>query len=79
MGELLHGACRSRALRFAGIPAEPFLIGKLGSSVEMCHLNTPRNTTASELGVTRQTLYRHIGPGGELRPDGQKLMAKHAA
>lgn len=28
-----------------------------------------------ELGVTRQTLYRHVGPKGELRPDGEKLLA----
>jgi len=34
---------------------------------------------AGELGVTQQTLYRHIGPGGELRPDGQKLTAKRTA
>ncbi len=27
-----------------------------------------------ELGVTRQTLYRHISPKGELRPDGKKLL-----
>lgn len=26
-----------------------------------------------ELGVTRQTLYRHVSPKGELRPDGKKL------
>lgn len=30
---------------------------------------------AEELGVTRQTLYRHIGPDGALRPDGERLMA----
>ena len=29
-----------------------------------------------ELGVTRQTLYRHVGPDGKLRPDGEKLLAK---
>jgi DNA-binding phage protein len=29
-----------------------------------------------ELGVTRQTLYRHVSPSGELRPDGAKLTAK---
>lgn len=29
----------------------------------------------SELGVTRQTLYRHVSPKGELRPDGSKLLA----
>jgi len=27
-----------------------------------------------ELGVTRQTLYRHVSPKGELRPDGTKLL-----
>ncbi|MDQ0095159.1 recombinase family protein [Paeniglutamicibacter psychrophenolicus] len=27
-----------------------------------------------ELGVTRQTLYRHVSPTGELRPDGKKLL-----
>ncbi|MXS81471.1 Hin recombinase [Nitrosomonas sp. GH22] len=27
-----------------------------------------------ELGVTRQTLYRHVSPKGELRPDGVKLL-----
>jgi DNA invertase Pin-like site-specific DNA recombinase len=29
-----------------------------------------------ELGVTRQTLYRHVGPAGELREDGQKLLQR---
>ena len=28
-----------------------------------------------ELGITRQTLYRHVGPTGQLRNDGQKLLA----
>lgn len=27
-----------------------------------------------ELGVTRQTLYRHVSPTGELRKDGKKLL-----
>ena len=27
-----------------------------------------------ELGVARQTLYRHVGPDGSLREDGQKLL-----
>ena len=29
-----------------------------------------------ELGVTRQTLYRHVGPTGELRQDGRKLLQR---
>lgn len=28
----------------------------------------------TELGITRQTLYRHVGPNGSLGPDGQKLL-----
>lgn len=27
-----------------------------------------------ELGITRQTLYRHLSPTGELRPDGEKIL-----
>jgi len=30
-----------------------------------------------ELGVTRQTLYRHVGPTGALRPDGKRLLEGH--
>jgi DNA invertase Pin-like site-specific DNA recombinase len=29
----------------------------------------------AELGITRQTLYRHVGPDGSLRDDGRKLLA----
>jgi transposase-like protein len=28
----------------------------------------------AELGVTRQTLYRHVDPQGALRADGEKLL-----
>ena len=27
-----------------------------------------------ELGITRQTLYRHVAPNGALRKDGEKLI-----
>jgi DNA invertase Pin-like site-specific DNA recombinase len=27
-----------------------------------------------ELGISRQTLYRHVSPKGELRPDGKKVL-----
>jgi len=30
-------------------------------------------TLCEELGITRQTLYRHVDPKGNLRPDGEKL------
>lgn len=31
----------------------------------------------NELGITRQTLYRHVSPSGELRPSGEKLITKY--
>ena len=30
----------------------------------------------TELGITRQTLYRHVSPTGELRPDGVRLLSR---
>src|SRR5271157_7517 len=32
-----------------------------------------------ELGITRQTLYRHVGPDGALREDGRKLLSGRKA
>ena len=40
-------------------------MGKPGSNVsDLC----------KELGITRQTLYRHVSPTGELRDDGRKIL-----
>lgn len=40
-------------------------IGQPGTKVgELCE----------ELGITRQTLYRHVSPTGKLRPDGKKVL-----
>lgn len=30
----------------------------------------------AELGVSRQTLYRHVDPEGKLRPDGEQLLQR---
>lgn len=40
----------------------------------MGHKETKVGALCEELGVTRQTLYRHVSPTGELRPDGEKLL-----
>lgn len=40
----------------------------------MGHKETKVGALCDELGVTRQTLYRHVSPTGELRPDGAKLL-----
>jgi DNA invertase Pin-like site-specific DNA recombinase len=42
-------------------------MGKAGTQVgELC----------AELGISRQTLYRHVDPKGQLRPDGEKLLGQ---
>ena len=33
----------------------------------------------AELGITRQTLYRHVGPDGTIRADGRKLLGAKKA
>ncbi|PAX08970.1 recombinase family protein [Sphingomonas lenta] len=30
----------------------------------------------AELGITRQTLYRHVTPDGQIRPDGERLLSR---
>lgn len=37
---------------------------------------TPINELCAELGISRQTLYQHLTPEGELRPLGKKLLDK---
>lgn len=40
----------------------------------MRHRETKVSELCRELGITRQTLYRHVGPDGTLREDGERLM-----
>lgn len=40
----------------------------------MGRAETKVSTLCQELGITRQTLYRHISPEGQLRADGIKLL-----
>jgi hypothetical protein len=40
----------------------------------MANRDTKVGVLCSELGVTRQTLYRFVGPKGELREDGERLL-----
>lgn len=39
---------------------------------------TKVGTLCRELGITRQTLYRHVAPDGSLREHGRKLLGTHA-
>lgn len=40
---------------------------------------TKVSALCAELGVTRQTLYRHVDAKGQLRPDGMKLLGRPTA
>ena len=44
----------------------------------MAARDTKVSALCEELGVTRQTLYRFVGPKGELRADGEKLLARRS-
>ena len=37
---------------------------------------TKMGALCAELGITRQTLYRHVDPKGAIRPDGEKLLGR---
>ena len=43
----------------------------------MADVETNVGDLCRELGVTRQTLYRHVDPAGALREDGRRLLASH--
>ena len=45
------------------------------ATASMGQPDTKISELCAELGITRQTLYRHVSPTGELRPDGLKLLA----
>ena len=40
----------------------------------MGNAETKIGSLCEELGITKQTLYRHVSPKGELRDDGEKLL-----
>lgn len=42
----------------------------------MANRDTKVGDLCDELEITRQTLYRHVSPAGELRPDGMKLLER---
>jgi DNA invertase Pin-like site-specific DNA recombinase len=45
----------------------------------MAAMGKPETNVAAlcaELGISRQTLYRHVSPEGVLRPDGEKLLTR---
>ncbi|MGY4543300.1 DNA invertase Pin-like site-specific DNA recombinase [Arthrobacter sp. UYNi723] len=47
------------------------------AAASMGQAGTKVSELCTELGITRQTLYRHVSPTGELRTDGEKLLARN--
>lgn len=57
----------------------PFKMSAAKLRLAMAAMGQPETTVGTlcnELGITRQTLYRHVSPKGELRPDGVKLLSR---
>lgn len=56
----------------------PFKMTPAKLRLAMASMGQPETNVATlckELDITRQTLYRHVSPTGELREDGRKLLA----
>lgn len=56
----------------------PFKMTPAKVRLAMASMGQPETSVGAlgkELGITRQTLYRHVSPTGELREDGRKMLA----
>src|SRR5699024_12730937 len=66
-------AARSRGRKGRG----PFKMTPAKARVAIASMGQPGTKVGElckELGITRQTLYRHVSPTGELRPAGKKVL-----
>lgn len=60
--------------RDPGRNMDRFYSHSLRRMASMTPLETKVGDLCQELGITRQTLYRHVAPKGELRADGERLL-----
>ena len=59
------------------LPCSQFQVFPAKVRLAMAAMGKPETVVGvlcRELSVTRQTLYRHVGPDGALREDGRKLL-----
>lgn len=76
----LAGLASARARGRKG--GRPFKMTAAKLRLAMAAMGQPETKVGDlcqELGITRQTLYRHIAPTGTLRADGQKLLDRTKA
>ena len=62
----------TQAFIFSSYGSVPPILNRKGNTI-LVGVNGP-----TLLGVTRQTLYRHVDPRGALRADGTKLLSRTA-
>jgi DNA invertase Pin-like site-specific DNA recombinase len=71
-------AARARG-RHGGAPYKMTTAKLRLAQAAMGRPETKVKTLCRELGVSSQTLYRHVAPDGQLRPDGEKLFKRAAS
>ena len=73
----LAGLASARARgRFGGAPYKMTPAKLRLAMAAMGNRDTKVGELCKELGIERNTLYRHVSPTGELRPDGKKLLER---
>ena len=73
----MAGLASARARGRSG--GRPFKMTTAKLRLAMAAMGQPETVVSNlceELGITRQTLYRHVSPKGEMRPDGVKLLSR---
>ncbi len=69
------GLASARARGRQGGRKHKMTLGKLNlAQTAMANSKTKVSDLCKELGISRQTLYRHVSPNGSLRPDSQKVI-----
>ena len=61
------------------IGGRPFTMTPAKVRLAMAAMGKPETNVGQlcrELGISRQTLYRHVSPTGDMRPDGQRVLAQ---
>jgi len=71
----MAGLAAARARGRSGGAPYKMTVAKLRLAMAaMGQRETKVTDLCEELGITRQTLYRHVTPARKLRPDGEKLL-----
>lgn len=74
---LPHSCKPCDALRRKG--GRPFKMTAAKLRLAMAYMGRPETNVGelcNEMNISRQKLYRHVSPKGELRPDGLKLLSR---